>query len=71
MRLSAQRAGTLLLILFAVLVSLPAVAASLKVGDKAPDFELAATTGGEIRLSDYRGTNMVLLEFYHADWGPT
>jgi hypothetical protein len=71
MRLSAQRAGTLLLILFAVLVSLPAVAASLKVGDKAPDFELAATTGGEIRLSDYRGKNMVLLEFYHADWGPT
>jgi peroxiredoxin Q/BCP len=71
MRLSARRAGTLWFITFAVLFSLPALAASLKVGDKAPDFELAATSGGEIRLSDYHGKNMVLLEFYHADWGPT
>ncbi len=41
------------------------------VGDQAPDFDLAATTGGEVKLSDFRGKNMVLLEFYHADWGPT
>jgi len=24
-----------------------------------------------IKLSDFRGKQMVLLEFYHADWGPT
>jgi peroxiredoxin len=46
-------------------------AGALEVGDMAPDFELPATTGGVIRLSDFRGEKMVLLEFYHSDWGPT
>ena len=26
---------------------------------------------GCIKLSDFRGKQMVLIEFYHADWGPT
>ena len=42
----------------------------LQVGDRAPDFTLTATTGGVISLSDYRGERMVLIEFYHSDWGP-
>jgi peroxiredoxin len=54
-----------------VLLALPGGAAAVQVGDLAPDFKLPATTGGQIRLSDYRGKQMVLLEFYHADWGPT
>jgi hypothetical protein len=28
-------------------------------------------TFGMIKLSDFRGEQMVLIEFYHADWGPT
>lgn len=48
-----------------------ALAAKVKVGDKAPDFKLPATNGKDISLSDYRGKKMVLIEFYHADFGPT
>ena len=47
-----------------------AAADQLRVGDRAPDFTLPATTGGVISLSDYRGMNLVLIEFYHSDWGP-
>jgi len=55
----------------AVLLALPGVAAAVQVGERAPDFKLPATTGGEIRLSDFLGKQMVLIEFYHADFGPT
>lgn len=36
------------------------------IGQVAPDFELSVTTGGTIRLSDYRGSP-VLLEFMDVD----
>jgi peroxiredoxin (alkyl hydroperoxide reductase subunit C) len=58
-------------ITLAAVLPLPDGVAAVQVGDQAPDFKLPATTGGEIRLSDFRGKQMVLLEFYHADWGPT
>jgi peroxiredoxin len=67
--LSTIRAASV--ILFAAVLSLAARTEALEVGDKAPDFELPATTGGTIRLSDYLGKKMVLVEFYHTDWGPT
>lgn len=67
--LSAIRAASA--ILFAAVLSVPSGTEALEVGDKAPDFELPATTGGTIRLSDYLGKSMVLVEFYHTDWGPT
>ena len=38
----------------------------LKVGDAAPDFTLPATTGGEIRLSEFRGKKNVVLAFFLA-----
>lgn len=38
------------------------------VGQEAPDFTLSATTGGTITLSQYRGTQNVLLAFYVLDW---
>ena len=38
----------------------------LKVGDMAPDFTLPATTGGMIKLSDYRGKKTVVVSFYPA-----
>lgn len=38
----------------------------LKVGDTAPDFTLRSTTGETVKLSDYRGKNVVVLAFYPA-----
>ncbi len=57
---------------FAVVVALTAAQAEpIKVGEPAPELKLPATTGGEIALSDFRGKKLVLIEFYHTDWGPT
>jgi len=42
---------------------------SLKVGDSAPDFTIAArmnTTGKDIKLSDFRGKKIVILAFFPA-----
>jgi peroxiredoxin Q/BCP len=36
---------------------------TLDVGSRAPDFSLPATTGGEIKLSDYLGKSAVILFF--------
>ena len=69
MRQSASRTLAALSAMVAVLV-LVGRAEGLEVGDRAPDFELPAADGGIIRLSDLLGENMVLIEFYHSDWGP-
>lgn len=37
---------------------------TLKVGDKAPDFELTDTTGKAVKLSDFKGKKNVVLAFY-------
>ncbi len=72
MRLSVVQATVVLTAVTLVAVlALPGGAAAVQVGDRAPDFKLPATTGGQIQLSDFRGKQLVLLEFYHADWGPT
>jgi peroxiredoxin len=47
------------------------VALALEVGEKAPDFTLPSTTGKQISLSQFRGKQHVLLEFYVRDHGPT
>lgn len=36
----------------------------LKVGDAAPDFVLTDTTGKQVKLSDFKGKNSVVLAFY-------
>ncbi len=44
---------------------------TLKVGDRAPDFELSGHRGTEkFRLSDWRGKRNVVLVFYPLDWTP-
>jgi peroxiredoxin len=47
------------------------VAVALDVGAPAPDFTLPSTTGEPIRLSQFRGKKLVLLEFYGVDFAPT
>jgi hypothetical protein len=46
-------------------------AGAVEVGEPAPAFTLASTTGGDVSLSDFRGKKWVLLEFYGADFAPT
>jgi peroxiredoxin len=41
------------------------------VGEPAPDFTLLSTTGEQIRLSQFQGKQLVLLEFYGVDFAPT
>jgi len=40
----------------------------LRFGQPAPEFSLPAATGGEVRLADFRGRDVVLI-FYCFDWG--
>ena len=49
----------------------PSPARAVEVGEAAPAFKLASTTGADISLSDFRGKKWVLLEFYGADFVPT
>lgn len=42
---------------------------TVETGKKAPDFSLLANTGQEIKLSDYKGKNVVLY-FYPKDMTP-
>ncbi len=42
---------------------------SVNVGDQAPDFELSDSDGKAYKLSDFRGTSAVVLEFFRSgDW---
>ena len=43
--------------------------AGIKVGERAPDFELPGTDGFTFRLADYRGRWLVLA-FYPGDFTP-
>jgi len=40
---------------------------SIAVGDTAPDFTLTNQSGQQVRLSDYRGRQVVVLYFYPRD----
>lgn len=42
---------------------------SIAVGQSAPDFTLKSQDQKEVRLSDFRGKNVVLV-FYPLDWSP-
>ena len=47
-----------------------AIAATPKIGDKAPQFALPSATGSTIALKDYVGKSKVVLVFYRGDWCP-
>ena len=46
------------------------VAAEIKVGDTAPDFNLKDQDQQDVKLSDYKGKKNVVLCFYPLDWSP-
>jgi hypothetical protein len=50
--------------------ALPDRAHAIEVGQRAPEFNLPATTGGTISLAQFRGKQPVLIEFYGADFSP-
>ncbi|GFK93478.1 Putative peroxiredoxin [Fundidesulfovibrio magnetotacticus] len=43
---------------------------AVKVGDKAPDFDLPATDGSRARLADYLGKKNLVISFVPAAWTP-
>lgn len=52
-------------IVVALIVGLlhPTFISALEVGDKAPDFVLASTQGGKLKLSSFQGKKNVLIQF--------
>lgn len=47
---------------------------ALKVGDRAPEFELPAVEGERqfrVKLSDFHGKKHVVVSFHPLDWTPT
>jgi mycoredoxin-dependent peroxiredoxin len=42
---------------------------ALSIGQTAPDFSLKSQTGAAVKLSDYRGKNVVLA-FFPLAWTP-
>ena len=59
------------LVLALALAGLPGIATALEVGDKAPDFNLPSTKGGNFKLSDLAGKKYVVIQFYQIDFTPT
>ena len=69
LKAAATPTGALVLSLW-ILFGLTSHARAIEVGDKAPDFELESTAGGKLKLSNFKGKN-VLINFYVLDFSPT
>jgi thioredoxin-dependent peroxiredoxin len=63
---AAALAATFSLGLFAQAPPSSPPSSTLKVGDKAPDFTLPSTQGGNVHLADYVGKSTVVLAFFPA-----
>ena len=57
-------------VLLASVLSGARLATAVEVGDKAPDFTLPSTIGNDISLSQFKGKQFVLIEFYGSDYSP-
>lgn len=65
------RMGAAVMVIVASIAVGPTTAGAVEVGDRAPDFTLPSTNGGDISLKDFRGKKWVFLEFYAAAFVPT
>jgi peroxiredoxin len=59
------------IVLALALIGLPGTAGAVEVGDKAPDFDLPSTKGGNLKLSSLAGKKYAILQFYVLDFTPT
>jgi AhpC/TSA family protein len=67
-----KKHGIVPAIVFALaLAGFPGLATALEVGDKAPDFDLPSTKGGNLKLSDLAGKKNLVIQFYILDFTPT
>jgi len=66
-----KRNSIVAVVLAFFLCAFPGLVAAVEVGDKAPDFELASTKGGKLKLSSLAGTKNVVVQFYVLDFTPT
>ena len=66
-----MRSLWLLSVLLVSALGVAGMAVALEVGEQAPDFTLPSTTGEQISLSQFRGKNLVLIEFHVNDFGAT
>jgi peroxiredoxin len=71
MRQQLTRCVWLIGVLLASGLVTASLATAVEVGEQAPDFTLPSTTGGMISLSQFRGKQLVLLEFHLNDFGVT
>jgi len=69
--ISKQRRRWLIYLLFVAVIIDVAVAKALEVGDRAPDFTLRSTAGDSISLSQFKGKQGVLIQFYSMDFNPS
>jgi hypothetical protein len=58
-------------VLLSAILAVASLAVAVEIGEPALDFKLPSTTGETISLSQFRGKQHVLLEFYVNDFGPT
>ena len=66
-----KRVFTVTIVAGLATVMLAAKGMAVTVGKQAPDFTLRSTAGHDIRLSQFRGKTMVLLQFYAINFGST
>ena len=54
-----------------VVFAFSGLVAAVEVGEKAPDFDLVSTQGGNFKLSSFAGKKNVVIQFYVLDFAPT